>query len=78
MRTELDRLDGLAEAAYAALYDAHESWKVKETWDDASAHFRLAIEEARRLGLADEVERLEKRLVHCREVWDRQFRGVGR
>jgi hypothetical protein len=62
---ELSRLEALAEQFYTAMYDAR---RPKDDYDDACLNFHLAIEEAKRLGLAEEVERL-------RAVYNSQFRG---
>jgi hypothetical protein len=66
-----------AEAAYAAMYDA-QPYAVKDHYDDARANFARAIDCARRNGSAAEADRLSQRLEHLRQVYDRQFRGVGR
>jgi hypothetical protein len=69
---ELARLETLAEQFYTAMYDAR---RPKDDYDDACLNFHLAIEEARRLGLAEEIERLSRRRDHVRAVYNSQFRG---
>jgi len=70
--TELARLVGLAEASYDAMYDAR---RPKDAYEDSCRHFLEAIEEAKRLGLAEEVARLTERGDHVRNVYNSQFRG---
>ena len=67
----------MAEAAYAAMYDARPHG-VKDCYDDARLYFSRAIEAARRSGLADDVMRLTRRLENIEVVYNGQFRGVGR
>jgi len=69
---ELERLEALAEQFYTAMYDAR---RPKDDYEDACLHFRRAVDEARRLGLEDEIARLTRRLHHVRAVYDSQFRG---
>jgi hypothetical protein len=71
-RRELDRLIGLAEAAYDRMYDARHP---KDDYDDARRDFDAAIDEARRLGLDAEVARLTQRRDHVEAVYNSQFRG---
>ncbi len=71
-RSELARLEALAERFYTAMYDA---WRPKDDYDDACLNFHRAIEEARRLGLEADVERLTRRYDHVRAVYNSQFRG---
>jgi hypothetical protein len=75
-RSEVDRLEALAEAAYARMYGARDRCEVKLCWEDASQHFYRAIEAARRLDLTHDVQRLTARKGHCYAVWHSQFRGV--
>lgn len=67
----------LAEAAYAAMYDVR-PYAVKDCYDDARSNFRRAIEAAQGGGLSDEVMRLTRRLEHVEDVYNNQFRGIGR
>ena len=69
---ELARLETLAEQFYTAMYDAR---RPKDDYDDACLNFHLAIEEAKRLGLAEDIERLTRRRDHVRAVYNSQFRG---
>ena len=66
-----------AEAAYAAMYDAP-PYRAKDHFEDACLYFGRGIEAARRAGLAHEADRLEHRRKHISEVYDSQFRWVGR
>ena len=70
-------LERKGEDAYAAMYDAR-PYAVKEFYEEARSHFRLAIEAARLGRFPDEMARLERRLAHITAVYDSQFRGVGR
>jgi hypothetical protein len=67
----------LAEAAYAAMYDVRPH-NVKDCYDDAQLYFSRAIEAAEIGGLADEATRLTRRREHVENVYNSQFRGVGR
>ena len=72
---ELTRLERLAEQAYAAIYDAPPLSSTKDGYDDACFYLHKAIEEAHRLDLPSEVERLAGRLDNIRGVYNSQFRG---
>ena len=72
---ELARLELLAEQAYAAMYDVPPLRSVKDDYDNARRYFQGAIDEARRLGLPNEVARLTQRRDHVCAVYDSQFRG---
>ena len=74
--TELARLELLAEQAYAAMYDVPPLRSVKDDYDNARLYFQRAIDEARRLGLPNEVARLTQRRDHVCAVYDSQFRGL--
>ena len=71
-RAELDEWKRRAEEAYAEMYEAR---RAKEPYEDACFAFARAIEAAERLGLAAEVERLNRRAEHIRAVYNSQFRG---
>jgi chromosome segregation ATPase len=71
-RADLDDWERRAEQAYAEMYEAR---RAKEPYEDACFAFARAIEEAQRLGLNDQVGRLERRLEHVRAVYNSQFRG---
>ena len=73
----LAELEGKAEAAYAAMYDAR-PYSVKDCYEDSCLYFHRAIEVAQRAGLADEAARLRQRVEHVGKVYNNQFRGVGR
>ncbi len=64
--------EALAEKAYDAMYDARNA---AAHYSNLKHHFADAIGAAERAGLTREVERLTKRLDHCREVYRRQFSG---
>ena len=76
-RKTMDDFERAAEVAYAGMYDA-KPHGVKDCYDDAQLCFAHAIEAARLAGLVDEVERLKSRAEHVRNVYNGQFRGVGR
>ena len=76
-RKTIDDFERAAEVAYAGLYDA-KPHGVKDCYDDAMLCFAHAIEAARLAGLVNEVERLKSRAEHIRNVYNGQFRGVGR
>ena len=71
-RAPLDEWERRAEAAYAEMYEAR---RAKEPYEDACFAFARAIEAAQRLGLEDEVARLNRRAEHIRAVYNSQFRG---
>ena len=61
-----------ARKAYSEMYEAR---RAKEPYEDACFAFARAIELAQRLGLDEEVDRLNRRVAHIRAVYDSQFRG---
>ena len=67
----------LAETSYAAMYEV-QPYLAKDCYDDARLHLRRAIEAAQGDGLADEAARLTGRLEHLENVYNTQFRSVGR
>ena len=71
-RAELDEWERRAEAAYSEMYEAR---RAKEPYEDACFAFARAIEAAQRLGLKEEVARLNRRVQHVRAVYNSQFRG---
>jgi len=71
-RADLDEWERRAEQAYAGMYEAR---RAKEPYEDACFAFARAIEAARRLGLDEEVARLNRRVEHIRAVYNSQFRG---
>jgi hypothetical protein len=74
---EMAHNEDRAEAAYTAMYDAAPH-NVKDFYEDACLYLAQAIEIAKHLGLADEVERLKKRSEAIDAVYNHQFRYVGR
>jgi hypothetical protein len=71
-RAELEEWERRAEAAYSEMYEAR---RAKEPYEDACFAFARAIEAAQRLGLKEEVARLNRRVEHVRAVYNSQFRG---
>jgi hypothetical protein len=67
---EIAACEALAEKSYDQMYDSR--YPVAE-YSDLKDHFADAIGLARRAGLTDEVERLSKRLEHCKAVYRSQF-----
>jgi hypothetical protein len=59
------------------MYDA-KPHGVKDCYDDTMLCFAHAIEAAKIAGLVDEVARLMSRVEHIRNVYNGQFRGIGR
>lgn len=72
-RKEIAQFEALAEAAYGAMYDAKDH-NVKDCYEDASYNLSRAVDVARAHGLAEEVERLSKRIDHIAAVYNSQFR----
>ena len=68
----------MAEASYSATHEARPPHSVKDHYDDAQLYFSRAIEAAQRARLSDEVMRLRLRRQHVENVYNGQFRGVGR
>ena len=75
--SKLTEFERLAEASYAAMYDA-EPHNVKDYRDDAQLYLAHAIDAAKAASLADEVARLERRSAEMAAAYNSQFRGVGR
>ncbi len=69
-------LERLAEAAYAAMYEAPPRG-VKDCYDDAWLYFGKAIEAAGRAGATGEAARLKLRSSEVAAIYARQFRHVG-
>jgi hypothetical protein len=74
---EIKNHEKLAEAAYDAMYEARPH-NVKDCFDDAHGYLTEAIAIAKRAGLDDEVTRLTARRDHIVNVYNNQFRGIGR
>ena len=66
-----------AEMAYAAMYDMAPHG-VKDCFDDARSHFAKAIDAAQQAGLSHVAARLVSRLKHVEDVYNSQFRNIGR
>ena len=75
-RDTIAELERMAEASYAAMYEARPH-NVKDHFDDAYGYFSQAIDVAKEAGLVTEVERLAKRRDHVNNVFNHQFRNVG-
>jgi hypothetical protein len=73
---ELNRLEAEGESGYDQMYEAHNYRDAKDAWDRCSVNLYRAIEEAKRLGLTADAERLSARWDHCHAVWASQFRSV--
>lgn len=67
----------LAEAAYDAMYDARPN-AVKDHYETALMHLRLAIVAARESGNAAQAERLINRAEDIEAIYNSQFRYAGR
>lgn len=70
---QLDRIKALGEKFYDDMYEAHSSSGASACYSDAKECFYDAIGLARRLGLEEEVDALEKRLEHIKAVFRSQF-----
>ncbi|HEV2112018.1 MAG TPA: aldehyde dehydrogenase family protein, partial [Gammaproteobacteria bacterium] len=69
-RQRLAQLERLGEDAYTRMYDTRSP---SGDYSDAKDCFHAAIQLANELGLKDEAERLEKRLLHIKAVFRSQF-----
>jgi hypothetical protein len=67
---QMRRCEALAEKAYDEMYDTRYP---AGPYSDLKDYFAAAIDAAREAGLQDEVERLSKRLEHCKQVYRSQF-----
>jgi hypothetical protein len=74
---EIENHEKRAEAAYDAMYEARPH-NVRDCFDDAQGYLTEAIAIAKRAGLDDEVARLTVRRDHFVNVYNNQFRGIGR
>ncbi|MGH9562521.1 MAG: hypothetical protein ACRD3S_13800 [Terracidiphilus sp.] len=70
---QLERIKALGEKYYDDMYEAHSSSGATACYSDAKECFYDAIGLARRLGLEEEVNALEKRLAHIKAVFRSQF-----
>jgi hypothetical protein len=71
--THLHRLEAVAEAAYDEMYDAGSPSGAAAFYSEAKDALTDAITLARKLGRAEDVARLEKRLAHIKAVFRSQF-----
>jgi hypothetical protein len=67
---QLTEYEALAEKGYDDMYDSRSP---AACYSDLKDHFASAIDAANRAGLPVGVERLTKRLDHCRQVYRKQF-----
>lgn len=70
---QLEHLKKLGEKYYDDMYEAHSSSGATACYSDAKECFYDAIALARRLGLEEETEAIEKRLAHIKAVFRSQF-----
>lgn len=73
MLAQLERYKAAGEKDYDDLYEARSSSERTSCYSGAKENFYDAINLARRLGLEDEVEALDKRLAHIKAVFRSQF-----
>jgi hypothetical protein len=57
------------------MYNAHNYRDAKDAWDDCSLNLYRTLEEAKRLGVTQDAERLSNCWDHCHAVWNSQFRS---
>ena len=72
---QLEHLKKLGEKYYDDMYEAHSQRDASICYSDAKDCFYDAIGLARRMGLEEETEALEKRLAHIKAVFRSQFAG---
>ncbi|MDR3753101.1 MAG: hypothetical protein P4K93_05165 [Terracidiphilus sp.] len=70
---QLQHLKAMGEKAYDDMYDAYPPGSAAACYSDAKECYYDAIGLARRLGLGEETEALEKRLEHIKAVFRSQF-----
>ena len=70
---QLEHLKKLGEKYYDDMYEVHSADDATACYSDAKECYYDAIGLARRLGLAEETEALEKRLAHIKAVFRSQF-----
>ncbi len=70
---QIEHLKAMGEKYYDEMYEAHSSSGATACYSDAKEAFYDAIALARRMGLEEEVETLEKRLEHIKAVFRSQF-----
>ena len=69
---QLAHLKAMGEKAYDDMYESHSSSGATACYSDAKECYYDAIGLARRLGLVEETEALEKRLGHIKAVFRSQ------
>ncbi len=69
----LREIEAKAEAAYDAMYDAHDPSSAGVCYSDAKEFLYEALGLARRMGAAGDIARLEARLAHVKAVFRSQF-----
>jgi hypothetical protein len=74
-RSELARLEAEGETAHERMYNAHNYRDAKDAWDDCSLNLYRTLEEAKRLGVTQDAERLSNGWDHYHVVWNSQFRS---
>jgi hypothetical protein len=67
---KVSELERLGEEAYDRMYDSRHP---SGDYSEAKECFHMAIQQARELGREDEVQRLEARLQHIKDVFRSQF-----
>ena len=77
VRKEIARLEALAEAANDEMYDASRH-RAKECYEDAMSFLAEAIALAEKVRLRRVAARLKARRDHIYNVYNHQFRYVGR
>jgi hypothetical protein len=75
-RVDLVRLEAFAEASYEAMRESR-GQTAKLRYEEARAHFDLAIDAAQRAHLQDEAVRLRKRRDQIGQVYHGQMRYSG-
>ena len=71
LRERIEHLERMAEEAYDAMYDSR---RPQDEWRDVRELLSEAIHLARKAGLTEDAERLDKRLEHIRAVYTHRFR----
>jgi hypothetical protein len=63
----------MAEKAYDGMYEAHSPHDANACYRDAKEHFYDAMTLARELGMMNELDALNQRLLHIKAVFRSQF-----
>jgi hypothetical protein len=69
-RRQMAEFEASAEKAYDDMYDSRSP---AGCYSDLKDHFAAAIGIAKQTGLTEDVERLTRRLDHCKQVYRSQF-----